>query len=145
MAQDHTLRLVEGVRSGDHDLIARRDPLQDLDLGEAGLAQADRAALGNVAVDDISEAAPVLIHEGTAIHHQHAFAPVNEQAHRQSLTLAQALRLAGAESQSRSDLAVDDLGGYPAEEASPAMPVGLEIGPQARFQITGETFGDLDL
>src|SRR5271167_1011467 len=90
VAQDDALRAVECIGTGDDDLIADRQAIEHFDFGDAGGAELHRAAFGNVALDHIGETSAFLVDEGASINHQYVVAPIDENAHRQSLALAQA-------------------------------------------------------
>src|SRR3984957_15460765 len=145
VTEDDALGAVEGIGTGDDYLVARRHALQDFDFGYAGGAELHRMALGNISMNDVGEAAALLVHERPAVDHQYVVAPIDENTHRQALALPQACRFLGTETQPCGDLAGNDFGRHAADDALPVMPTAFQISGHPRAQIARQTFRHFDL
>src|ERR1700691_3230740 len=100
---------------------------------------------GEVSMNEVGDAASVLIHEGAAVDHEHVLAPVDENTYRHALALPQARGLVADEAQAGGHLAGDYLGRYPIHHGFEVPPAALEICAHARPQIAREALDHLDL
>src|ERR1700735_901552 len=145
VTENDLLGRLEFVRSGDDDLIAGGEPVENFDLGDAGGGEPQRAPFRDISMDDIGNPAAFLIDEGASVHHQYVLAPVDEYSHRESLALPQAGRLFVAETQARGDLTGHHLRRYAAHGSGPMPASALQIGAHPGTQVARETLGDFDL
>src|SRR3954468_20704715 len=79
------LGAVELLNVGKQDLLALAEPVDDLDLGDAGRAGLDIAQGGQAALEDVDLAAAAALEERAARHLEHVRLAVEEQPHRDPL------------------------------------------------------------
>src|SRR6185312_6032094 len=139
----NSLRTLEAVGTGDHDLVAFLQALQDLHLVDAAHAHADRRLGGDAVLDHVGVAAAGFVDEGAALHGEHVVALVEQDAHGQALVLAQLLRRAALEAHAGSHFAVHHLGRDRADQALPGVAVAADLAGHADREVAGEALGHL--
>src|SRR5690242_21541003 len=82
-------RAIEIAGTGNHDLFAGLQALQDFDLVDGAWAERHRRLVGDVVAHDVGVATTGFVHERATRDGQHVVALVQHDAHRQPLVLAQ--------------------------------------------------------
>src|SRR6185437_3940388 len=138
-------RAVEIAGTGNHDLFAFLQALQDLDLVDRARTQGHRRLVGDAVAHDIGIAAARFVHERTARDGQHVVALVEHDAHRQALVLAQLAGLLALEAYPRDHFTIHDFGRNRAYRALPVLAVAADDRGHAGREITRETFRHVHL
>src|SRR5688500_14312254 len=109
-ADEHGPGAVELLHVGKNDLLTLGEPVEDLDLGDAGRAGADLPQGGEAVGEDVDLAPAAALEERPARRLEDIGVPVEDQAGRDALVLAQARGLGAGKGDGALDLAVAHLG-----------------------------------